>query len=179
MNDYVPFYFSPITAFTYSIAHGNVAVVCPDGRYLGQSCEDQRIFLVSRPELIRDAGLYFCFSNIALNRAAPGFIRIGQDLNTLEGHVNWSVFDEGPLKAAIPDIGYGGACQYFNDAPTSGRMNRRQERMAEFLVRDAVPLEALQCIIVKTNDMKDTLRPIIEASGLDLPIHVNRGCYWR
>ncbi len=49
VNDYVPFYFSPITAFTYAIYFGNVSLTAPDGTPLGKATEDDRVFLVARP----------------------------------------------------------------------------------------------------------------------------------
>lgn len=177
VNDYVPFYFSTLTSFTYTIYQGNVTVRSPDGTPQGPSNEDQRIFFVSRPERIHDAGLTYCFSDIALNANAP-IPTLEQNLGRLEHHVNWSVFDEPPLKAAINELNYPGACRYFKDAAAQGRMNRSKQRMAEFLVRGEVPLHALDCIIVKSDNMRDTLQPAISASRFALPIYVKRDCYW-
>lgn len=177
VNDYVPFYFSPLTSFTYTIAQGNVTVRAPDGTPQGPSNEDQRVFFVGRPEGIHAAGLIYCFSDIALNANAP-IPTVEQDLGRLEQHVNWSVFDDPPLKAAINELNYPGVCRYFKDAAVQGRMNRSKQRMAEFLVRSEVPLHALDCIVVKSDNMKDTLQPAIDASGFALPIYVKRDCYW-
>lgn len=178
VNDYVPFYFSSLTSFTYTIAQGNVTVRAPDGTLLGPSSEEQRIFFVGRPELVHAAGLTYCFSDIALNANAP-IPTLEQNLGRLEQHVNWSVFDEPPLKAAINELNYSGACRYFKDAAVQGRMNRSKQRMAEFLVRSEVPLNTLDCIVVKSDDMKHTLQPIMDASRFALPIYVKRDCYWQ
>ncbi|MFC3170426.1 DarT ssDNA thymidine ADP-ribosyltransferase family protein [Paracoccus fontiphilus] len=177
VNDYVPFYFSPLTSFTYTIAQGNVTVRAPDGTALGNSNEDDRIFFVGHPERIHAAGLTYCFSDIALNANAP-IPTLEQNLDRLEHHVNWAVFDDPPLKAAINELSYPGVCRYFKDAAVQGRMNRSKQRMAEFLVHHEVPLSVLDCIVVKTDNMKHTLQPLINAARLALPIYVKRDCYW-
>lgn len=179
VNDYVPFYFSPITAFTYTISRENVPLVSPDGAYLRQACEDDRIFMVASPEHFRGSGLLTCFSDYALNSRAP-MPTVETDLDKLEDHVHWDVFDEGPLTAKIPEIGYDGVCSYFlNKASPPERMTRREKRMAEFLVHEAVPLDKVVCIIAKSDTMKDTLKTMMEASTWDIPVYSKRGCYYR
>jgi hypothetical protein len=181
VNDYVPFYFSPITSFSFTISRGNVQVTSPGGQPLGMSREDDRIFFVARPEVIQQAGLSFCFSDIALNSNAP-IPAIEQDLSKLGSHVNWVVFDDAPMKAQIPEIGYGGVCQWFKNSPTPAwRMNRKQQRMAEFLVKDFVPLNVFDCVIVKTEAMRDQILSVFGATPgcCIIPVYVNRGCYFQ
>jgi len=178
VNDYVPFYFSPVTSFTFTIYKQNVPLVSPNGVNLGQACEDDRIFFVARPESFRTAGLPFCFSNYALNSNAP-IPTLKTDLDLLESHVHWDVFDETPKKAEIPEIGYSGVCCYFNNmASPAYRKTRSAKRMAEFLVEDAVPLEKIDCIIAKSGTMRDTLMVMMDASDWDIPIYTNSGCYF-
>lgn len=178
VNDYVPFYFSPITAFTYTIFLKNVSLESPDGTFLRQACEDDRIFMVGSPEAFRGAGLSICFSDYALNSRAP-MPTIETDLDKLENHVHWDVFDESPLTAKIPEIGYQGVCSWFhNMASPPERMTRKQKRMAEFLVHKAVPLDKITCIIAKTDAMKDTLKTMMAASTWDIPVYTKRGCYY-
>lgn len=179
VNDYVPFYFSPITAFTYTISRENVPLVSPDGAYLRQACEDDRIFMVASLEAFRGSGLFTCFSDYALNSRAP-MPTVETDFDLLEGHVHWDVFDESPLTAKIPEIGYQGVCSYFlNKASPPERMTRREKRMAEFLVHEAVPLDKFACIIAKTDTMKDTLETMMAASAWDIPVYSKRGCYYK
>ncbi len=179
VNDYVPFYFSPLTSFTYTIFKRNVPLVSPTGESLGQACEDDRIFLVACPANFLASGLPFCFSNYALNSNAPIPV-LETDLSLLEHHVYWDVFDESLDKAQIPEIGYGGVCRWFHDmASPPNRMTRKAKRMAEFLVQDTVPLTHIECIIAKSDAMRDKLKSMMDASVWDIPIYVNRGCYFQ
>ena len=178
VNDFVPFYFSPITSFTYTIYMGNVPLLSPDGQHLRQACEDDRIFLVSSPQAFVDSGLFTCFSDYALNSKAP-MPTIETDLNKLEQHVHWTVFDEPPMAAAIPNIGYAGVCKWFcNMATPPERMTRSAKRMAEFLVYGAVPLDKIRCIVVKTDAMRATLGGMMTASAWNIPILTQRGCFY-
>lgn len=178
VNDFVPFYFSPITSFTFTIYKENVPLVSPNGAYLRQACEDDRIFLVSAPHAFAGSGLFTCFSDYALNSRAP-MPTIETDLNKLEEHIHWTVFDEVPIVAAIPSIGYDGVCKwYHNMATPPERMTRSAKRMAEFLVHDAVPLDKIMCIIVKTDTMRANIGNMMAASAWDIPILTQRGCFY-
>lgn len=178
VNDFVPFYFSPITSFTFTIYKENVPLVSPQGAYLRAACEDDRIFLVSSPHSFDGSGLFTCFSDYALNSRAP-MPTIETDLTKLEEHVHWNVFDEAPMVAAIPDIDYTGVCKFFmNMATPPERMTRSAKRMAEFLVRGAVPLDKIMCIVVKTDAMRATLASMMAASAWNIPILTKRGCFY-
>ena len=157
VNDFIPFYFSPITSFSFTIFKQNVPLVSPDGQDLGKACEDDRIFFVCRPESFRGTDRYCCFSDFALNSNAP-LPSVETDLDRLEEHVHWNVFDEAPYTAKIAEIEYDGVCQIFMSmASPAYRMNRSPKRMAEFLVQEAVSLDYIDCIIAKTDDMRDKL----------------------
>lgn len=178
VNDYVPFYFSPVTSFTYTIFKQNVPLISPSGKELGKACEDDRIFFVAKPEAIRDAGLEFCFSDYALNSNAP-LPTIQTGLDFLETHVHWDVFDEGPYRANIPEIDYAGVCSYFCDkASPENRMTRSAKRMAEFLIQDSIPLKNIECIIAKSDGIRDKLIVMMDASNWNIPVYTNRGCYF-
>ena len=136
VNDYVQFYFSPVTAFSFVIHQGNVEVKNPDGQILGKSSKSNRIFLVSDVLAIFRAGLNACFSDYALNSMAP-MPSVSADVGQLETHVKWPLFDEPPLAASVPEIGYSGVCQYFKDRPPA-QPNRKSARMAELLVKEGL-----------------------------------------
>jgi ssDNA thymidine ADP-ribosyltransferase, DarT len=178
VNDFVPFYFSPITSFTYTIYKRNVPLVSPTGQALGQASEDDRIFFVARPDSFRGSNLYYCFSDHALNSNVP-IPQIETNLDRLESHVFWNVFDESLDKASISEIGYMGVCRWFKNMESPAqRMTRSPKRMAEFLVLDAVPLEHVVCIIAKTDIMRDKLLEMMNASAWNIPIYTKRGCYF-
>ena len=178
VNDFVAFYFSPITSFTYAIYNKRVPLLSPQGENLGQACEDDRIFMVSTPQKIYDCGLTACFSDYALNSQAP-IPTIETDLNRLEDHIHWDVFDEQPMIASIPKIGYHGVCKWFkNRATPEKHKTRNKKRMAEFLVCNAVPLDTILCIVVKTDDIKAQLQDMMDASEWNIPILTKPGCFY-
>jgi len=178
VNDYVPFYFSPITSFAYTIHKGNVDLRSPDGEVLGRATDDERIFFVAAIEKFECCDLTYCFSDIALNSCAP-MPKIATDLKELETHVHWNVFDEAPRTAHVQEIGYQGVCAFFaNQATPPERQNRSQKRMAEFLVRDCLPLTYVSCIITKTTVMQASLQAVMDASDWEIPIYTKPGCYF-
>lgn len=178
VNDYVPFYFSPRTAFTYTIYCGNVRLKTFDGGCLGVATQDKRAFFVARADKALDLPTATFFSNVALNSHASD-IELESDPGKLETVVNWPLFDEEPLVAAIPEIGYSGVCAYFHDRATPvEHQNRKKERMAEFLVRDAVPLSIFECVVVSNSNAATAVGAMLDAHDVELPVLVNRGCYY-
>ena len=123
----------------FAISQGKVKFKNPNGDDFGPSRNEEVVFYVCNPDRVHNAKLKYLFTNIACNSAlAPKF---SDDIENLESHVNWPLFDEGPTMARIPEIGYSGACKYANNRDSPAKyQNRKQERMAEFLVGDHFPL---------------------------------------
>jgi hypothetical protein len=178
VNDYVPFYFSPITAFTYTIFRGNVSLRSPDDRVLGTAVQENRPFLVAKADRVLSSGIKAYFSNIALNRRDSDLI-IESDPRLLEQVVNWSVFDDSPRAGHIPEVGYEGVCSYFSDRDTPvAYQKRKSERMAEFLVHGAVPLDLFECIVVHDNKIAAAVTAMLKEGGITIPVYVKPGCYF-
>jgi hypothetical protein len=136
------------------------------------------MFFVCPVELFAGSDLQYCFSDLALNTAAP-MPMLDADLANLETHVAWSMFDDTPIQAQIPEIGYKGVCKYFASyASPQKYQNRSKQRMAEFLVKELVPLSMVACIIVRDEKMKSRVQPIMDASQWNIPIFTNPGCYF-
>lgn len=179
VNDYVPFYFSPKTSFTYTINKGNVDLRSPEGDILCKATDDERIFFICDTDGFINSDLKYCFSNFALNSQAPLPI-VEDDLGKLATHVHWDVFDDHPMVSQIPEIGYQGVCGYFhNQASPTARQNRSQKRMAEFLVKDALPLSYVTCIVAKTTAILQNLQHIVDDSSWNIPIYAKSGCYFQ
>lgn len=177
VNDCVAFYFSPLTSFTFAIHSGSVQVVPPNGGASTVSKLDDRVFLVAKVSDIYGAGLECCFSNYALNSTVPEPV-IVRDRNLLETHIDWSMFDEDPLAGSIPEIGYGGSCRYFNSRDTPERYQRRKPiRMAEFLVRTALPLQLVTCVVTPNEQRKTLVQQMILASDYQIPVLSKPGCF--
>jgi hypothetical protein len=178
VNDYVPFYFSPLTSFAYTIHRGNVPLRSPGGEDMGVARDEERIFFVCRVDSFRDGGLECCFSDFPLNSQVP-VPTITRDLDEIETHVHWDMFDENPMSAQIPEIGYEGVRKYFqNQATPPARQYRSQKRMAEFLVRGEVPLTHVICIVARSENVRNRLQVNIDASDWSIPIHANPRCYF-
>lgn len=177
VNDYVAFYFSPLTSFTCSIHRGGVNVLDPDGNFVSLSRRDDRVFIVCKISDLFNSGMQCCYSDFALNSNAP-LPTVVADPNQLETHVQWSVFDDPPMTANIPEIGYAGVCQYFNSRGSPPRYQlRRQQRMAEFLAHTSVPLSQVACIVTPTDGMNSHLQTMMAASPWGIPVLKKPGCF--
>jgi hypothetical protein len=176
VNDYVAFYFSPVTSFTFTIHKGNVPVVSPTGADLGASQLADRAFVVCKVETLAGSGLDCCYSDSALNSNAllPTIIN---DLSAIENHVHWKMFDEHPLTAAIPEIGYAGVCKWFHSRMTPQHLQRKERRMAEFLVRDSLSLEFVECIVTPNAQRTSFLQQQMDSSRWSIPIYDKAGCF--
>ncbi len=178
LHDYVPFYFSPITAMSYTIHRGNVPLMDPSGVDLGCANDEDVVFLVSRTESVQRADLKFCFTNVACNSQAPA-PEYENDLSKLSNHIDWSLFDEVPKTATIDEIDYSGVGRYFRDFDSPERYNNRStKRMAEFMVRDIFPVELLDCIVTKKKSIKSEIESWIRSENLNLSVYQKTGCYF-
>ena len=177
VNDCVAFYFSPLTSFTCSIHRGNVQVIPPNGGEPTSYRLEDRVFLVANVSDLFRAGLQCCFSNYALNSTVPEPVVIN-DPNLLETHIKWAMFDDTPLAGSIPEIGYGGSCQYFNSRAIPERYQiRKPIRMAEFLVQTMVPLRLFRCVVAPNEQRKTLVQQQVQAAGYRLPVLSKPGCF--
>ncbi|MFW5432746.1 MAG: DUF4433 domain-containing protein [Methylophilaceae bacterium] len=176
VNDFVPFYFSPITAMSHTIHQGNVDLGGLDGVRIGVAKSDEIVFLVSNTQHFQSFGNDVYFTNVACNSQAivPVF---SSDLTVLDTHVNWSVFNELPLKAEIPEVGYNGVCKYFFDRDDGVHMNRKTQRMAEFMIKNSVSLNYIDCIVVQNENIKMEVEQQIKSSLWNIPVYLKPGCY--
>jgi len=177
VNDFVPFYFSPITAMAYAIHVGNVSLRDVNGEEIRTATSEDIVFLVSITDHFENADLPFYFTNVACNNRVE-IPRFENDLAKIGTHIDWSLFDEAPYKAMIPEIGYNGVCQYFHSRDVGVHGNRSAQRMAEFMVRDELPLRYIDCIITKTAAIKAIVEQQIQASHWDIPVHAKQDCYF-
>ena len=178
LHDYLPFYFSPCTAMAYAISCGNVDLNDVNGEYLRKSSSKDLAFIVSHTNsfIQHEDSLYF--TNVACNSMSPQ-PKYESDLNCLEAHVDWSVFDEDNLKAKISEIGYNGVCKDFNNKSDNVRYtNRKAKRMAEFMVKDYISLQYITCIVTNTDKIKHQVEKMIRKAGLEIPVYCKPDCYY-
>lgn len=177
VNNYVAFYLSPVTAFTYAIHQGSVEVTSPLGCPLGKSDVSQRAFLVASVPTLFTNYPEICFSNYALNTNVPSPVVLA-DQEQFETHIAWSHFDDTPRTAGIPEINYEGVCRYFNSSPTPGpRHHRSTERMAELLVKDAVSINDFCAIVLPTREAQITAQGLARESSYQGVIVCRPECF--
>ena len=177
VNDFVPFYFSPITKMAYTIHAGNVRLIDPEGEILGTAQMQDVAYLVVRPASLFEGGRTCWFTDIACNSGIPPVYENRPE--KLSTHIQWALFDDTPKKAIITEIGYTGVCkwQHDRDEPVEHQM-RSKRRMAEFMVKDYLSMDEVLCIILKNDAHLATVQGWINESGANIPVYVKPGCYF-
>jgi hypothetical protein len=147
--DYTPFYYAPRSPMLSSIQFGNVPGVNPDQRPL--------IYLASSTEAAYAADLECVFTD---GNAAVAVTSFFNDPGELADVVDW------PLMRAR---------YWFNTAEDP---DRRRRRMAEFLVRRALPLELVTEFAVYDQNMATQVAGMLAAAGLSHSVSVRRDWYF-
>lgn len=177
INNYVPFYFSPITKMAYTIHAGKVPLKDTGGVCLGKASMDDVAFIVVEPGRLFASGRRCWFTDIACNsRLSPVY---KQDPKELTNHIEWSLFDDQPMIGQIPEIGYEGVCRWQQDRDDPARyQSRGTKRMAEFMVLDYLEMTEVSCIVLKNDAHLAEIQSWVKAASLDIPVLVKPGCYF-
>lgn len=130
--DYVPFYFAPRSPMLYSIWRGNVPTYAEG--------QDPLIYLWSYLSVVDRLGLPWVASD---GNCAHAFSSMTNDWAELESVVDWDVM----------------ALRYWNDTTEDG--DRMRRRMAELLVYQRFPVEAITGIAAKTKEMAELARTYV------------------
>jgi len=185
VNDYVQFYFSPITAFNFAICKG-IKLTPPKTHPIclskGNTNPQQRLFVVCDVDSFRSSALNYCFSNTALNTDSH-LPQISRNLDELEQLIDWKSFDREPRVAKIPEIGYNGACKWFKDTPNYAMPNsdKPYQTMAEFLVETALPLSFVKCLVINpkaTQRSKSWLESQLKLYNRAIPVYENAEAFF-
>lgn len=177
LNEFVPFYFSPITKMAYAIHAQNVPLRDPAGVHLGQAEMDDVAYVVVDPGVLFASGRKCWFTDIACNSALPP--EYEDQPGRLEQHVDWALFDDTPKTGYIPELGYEGVCRWQHDRDTPvEHQQRSKKRMAEFMVRDHLRMDEVCCIILKKQTHLREVTGWVAASGLAIPVYVKPDCYF-
>ena len=129
--DYAPFYFAPQSPMLYSISRGNVPTYSQGTGRL--------VFLVSTVERLVDMGLTVLISDRNARNLVTKFQRL-DDARTDNEFVDWELM----------------RAQYWGNYPDG-----RERRMAECLVREAVPREAFETVGTGSKTVADEVRAAI------------------
>ena len=159
VHDYVPFYFAPRSPMLYAINGGRVT-----GCDLRQS---DIVHFETTIDLVLALGEPYVFYD---RNATLVYSNAYTDL----GHINavaWDLITEQPQ--------LDGFCKYWQSNPSNQRyVDRMEKRMAEFLVRSTVPLNAISKIGVVNSQRKIEVEAIIEGFALGIPVVVMPNWYF-
>ena len=146
--DYVPFYFAVRSPMLFAIHRGNV----PSCAY-GQ---DQVVYLICNTEDVV-GNLQCCFSD---RNAAKNIASFYNDMNQMNGVIDW------PLMQA----------HYW--ANTEDDTERRERRMAEFLIHKFVPISFVRGIGTYDQPNRDYIDHTLRENGVSIPTAVKREWYF-
>ena len=133
INDFVSFYLSPISSFTYTIHQGNVPVTDPAGNELGMSKMDDRVFIVCNIDRVVSNISDCYYSNYALNSKALS-PEIFDNVSEIEENVSGEVCDDPPRTAERQEIGNKGVRKVVRSNINIKNKKCKEKRMAEILV---------------------------------------------
>lgn len=158
IHDYVPFYFAPRSPMLMAIDAGKVPD-CPDG-------QADIVHLETTVAAVVETGQPFIFfdRNATLDYSEPY-----TDLSHLS-EVAWELLMDSPR--------LDGFCKYFNSTADGRYADRKERRMAEFLIRDRVPLACMLRIGVIDVQRQEEARAIVATAGLKLPVDVKTDWYF-
>lgn len=148
LHDYVPFYFAPRSPMLYAIKQGRVEGL--------KGNQDQIVYLVTRTDIIKDAGLLFVFTD---GHAIMYFSDFYNDLSDIN-QVDWSIMKE----------------KFWND--TVDDPDRKRRRQAEFLIHQFIGLEHFLGIAVRNKKMKENVDDILSKHSIELPVLIKPDYYF-
>lgn len=134
--DYAPFYFAPRSPMLYRIHKGGVAT------YSGR--QDELAYLVTRVSRVQQLNLDWAATD---RNAALATAKYTDQAAALASHIDWEVME----------------ALTWTNTPTDG--SRRERRMAEFLVHQALPWAAVVGIVAQTAAMATRVETITESSS--------------
>jgi hypothetical protein len=147
--DYVPFYFAPRSPMLYKISKGGVPTY--------QDGQEPLVYLVTTVEAAANSGQPVIFSD---GNCANAITRHFSDLSLLGSAVDWDV-----VRATI----------WKNTTSDGDRMRRRA---AELLVHQELPVSAVQSLGTFDSGHAESVRLLLKAEGLGIPVNVRRGWYY-
>lgn len=159
VHDFVPFYFAPRSPMLNAIEHGRVA-----------NCQWRQgdiVHLETTVDQVLAGNVPFVFYD---RNATLAFAQAFTDLARLDA-VAWDMLTEQPT--------LDGFCKYWQNRYNVERYaDRMERRQAEFLVRDAVPLEQFVRIGVMDGNRANQVSTVLAASGVHLPVEVKPDWYF-
>ncbi len=147
--DYVPFYFAARSPMLLVIHSGNVP------NYQGGQADV--VYLVTSADVILELKSRFLFTD---RNATLRYADFRADLDELDEVVDWDVMQ----------------LEFWND--TSAAPDRKERRMAEFLVYEHVPWAAIEYIAVYDESRRQRVEAILAKLHDRTPVRIMRNWYY-
>lgn len=160
LHDFVPFYFAPRSPMLCAINNGKVA-----------GCDWRQADIVhfeTTVEAVVAARLPFVFydRNASLQYSVPH-----TDLEHLDTAVAWDLLTEPPT--------LDGFCKFWQNRADNHRyVARMEQRQAEFLAKNRVPLEVFTRLGVMNAQKQASLQSLLDAAGVRLRVDVKNDWYF-
>jgi ssDNA thymidine ADP-ribosyltransferase, DarT len=145
VNDYVPFYFAIRTPMLYNI-YTSYGVVGHE--------QHEIIYLCCNVGQIIGSNLQWCFTNG--NAAIIGITRFYNDTAELD-NLDWH-------SIRTTD---------FRDDNADGDPDRKRKKHAEFLVRNHVPIEFIQSVVVYNQERHDYVAALVAQYNRNIAVRIN------
>jgi len=147
--DYVPFYFSARSPMLYFAYTGNPLSPFTSG-------QADLVHLVSHVDVVVDYGCVFA---IADRNATLVLAEFSDDRDDLDDLVDWTLQNQ----------------RFWNNTPD--QPDRMERRMAEFLVHDRLPVDAIVGVVVMDDSTESRVLDTL-AGYDDVAVHVKRDWYY-
>ncbi len=144
VNDYVPFYFAVRTPMLYNIYTGYA---------VAKHAQHEIIYLCCQVREIAASNLQWCFTDGNAAKKISEFYNDITDLDKLDWH-----------SITTTD---------FKDDNADGDPDRKRKKHAEFLIRNHVPIEYIQGIVVYNQERHDYVAALVQQYNRNITVHVN------
>ena len=147
--DYVPSFFAARSPMLFVISKGNVPT------YSGT--QDEIVYLVTSIGKVVNQGLPFVFTD---RNAALDYAEYENNLKNLNDYVDWTLME----------------ARYWN--ATDEEPDRKERRMAEFLVHGHVPAQVILGVATRTNDVSKKAQRALAKVGSSIPVTTQPDWYF-
>lgn len=148
LGDYVPFYFGPLSPMLLNIKTGH--------RGITKRPQEDIVYLCCYLQSVLDLCRNWCFTNGHAKDSMTDFYNHQDQLD----EVYWD-------KVGL---------RYWR--PTENDLGRQTHKQAEFLVKDHVPVDCIDEIVVFNNAKRTFVQDIVDQLQLDINVTVNREYYY-
>jgi hypothetical protein len=142
LGDYVPFYFGPLSPMLLNIKTGHRGIV--------QRPQRDIVYLAVKFDSIKNQGLDWCFTDGHATNRITSFFADEQDFD----EVDWDVVFS----------------QYWKN--TDEDMDRMRRKQAEFLVKEHVPADCIEAIVVYDQAAQTQVQNLVNSAGLNIRVAV-------